>query len=94
MINIVINVIKLNVIENIGIYNVVKFKNNVNFELNVVLFVNFNVKLFVNVLFKIVWNIRFVIVNIIFVNNVFNNFGNLILIKIDWLNILLIFFNC
>lgn len=54
MINIVINVIKLNVIENIGIYNVDNFKNNVNFELNVVLFVNFNVKLFVNVLFKIV----------------------------------------
>ena len=44
MTNTVINVIKLNVIENTGIHNVVNPKNNANPEPNVALLANPNVK--------------------------------------------------
>ena len=94
MTNTVINVMKLNVIENTGIHNVVKPKNNANPEPNVAPLANPNVKLSANALFKTVWNIRPATVNIIPVNNASNNLGNLTLIKIDWLNTSLISPNC
>ncbi|CAC7584327.1 Uncharacterised protein [Staphylococcus aureus] len=54
MTNTVINVIKLNVIENTGIHNVVNPKNNANPEPNVAPLANPNVKLSANALFKTV----------------------------------------